>query len=173
MHPPTTRSEFFRLRLQGLSLARIARQLGVSKPTLIAWSRQSQSEIESRAQEDHQRLKHELTDSADHELAALTRKLNALKQELFSRALRDIPTVHLETISGQLRQRIQELESFETASAICHPPPAITSQDAAPTGPHADPEPIRTFPNPEKNILHPENNGQIGKQTVNPPPPPP
>src|SRR5437016_14545852 len=48
MHPASTRQEFLRLRVQGLSFARISRQLGVSKPTLIAWSRQSRKEIASR-----------------------------------------------------------------------------------------------------------------------------
>ena len=42
MHPVSTRSEFLRLRVQGRSLSSIARQLGVSKPTLIAWNRDAQ-----------------------------------------------------------------------------------------------------------------------------------
>ena len=47
MHPASTRNEFLRLRIAGLSFARIARQLGVSKPTLIAWSRASKPELDS------------------------------------------------------------------------------------------------------------------------------
>ena len=121
MHSSTTSHEFIRLRVQGLSLARIGRQLGVSKPTLIAWTRQSQAEIASHAAEDHQRLQHELTSSANQQLTDLTRKLDALKQELFSRALREIPTPQLETFTGELRQRIQRLESI-TCPTLQQPP---------------------------------------------------
>ena len=45
MHSNATPNEFPRLRTGGLSFARISRQLGVSKPTLIAWSRQAQTDI--------------------------------------------------------------------------------------------------------------------------------
>src|SRR6266403_2512423 len=111
MHSVAIRNEFLRLRVQGLSLACISRRLGVSKPTLIAWGRHSQPEIDARILEDQQGVQQEITASADQQLADLTKKLNALKQELFSRALRDFPTPELETLAGQLRQRIEHLES--------------------------------------------------------------
>ena len=109
MHPVATRSEFLRLRLGGLSFARIGRQLGVSKPTLIKWSRQSRGETDVQAAQPH--ASQEIFASSNHELAELHRKLAALRQELFSRAFRDTPIQHLETIAGQLRQRIEHLES--------------------------------------------------------------
>ena len=144
MHSPAIRNEFLRLRIQGLSLASIGRQLGVSKPTLIKWGRQSQPEIDTRAAEDQQHVTQEITSSANQEIADLTRKLGALRQELFSRALRDIPTVHLETLSGQLRQRIESLQSAngcapeapsDRGSAIQHPATSIQNPGV---------EPIRT-----------------------------
>ena|SRR5947209_3248726 len=109
MHPLATRSEFLRLRLAGLSFARIGRQLGVSKPTLIKWSRQSQGE--ANVQIAQQRASQEILTSSNHELVELHRKLAALRQELFSRALQETPTQHLEAIAGELRRRIQHLES--------------------------------------------------------------
>ena len=128
MHPASVRNEFLRLRVQGMSFARIGRQLGVSKPTLIGWHRQFQGEIESRTLEDRQRVKQEVATSASQQLAELTRKLNALKQELFSRAFRDIPTAHLETLSGELLQRIESLlaapkadEGGESPKPGCQP----------------------------------------------------
>ena len=109
MHPLATRSEFLRLRLAGLSFARIGRQLGVSKPTLIKWSRLSQGEAD--IQTAQQRASQEILASSNHELADLHRKLAALRQELLSRALQETPTQHLEAIAGQFRQRIQHLEA--------------------------------------------------------------
>ena len=144
MHSPAIRNEFLRLRIQGLSLASIGRRLGVSKPTLIAWSRQSQPEIDTRAAEDQQRVEQELAEGVTQELADLTRKLVALRQELFSRALRDIPTVHLETLSGELRQRVEFLQFANgcapeapsaRGSAIQHPATSIQNLGV---------EPIRT-----------------------------
>ena len=109
MHPLATRSGFLRLRLAGLSFARIGSQLGVSKPTLIKWSRQSSGEANVHIAQ--QRASQEILASSNHELADLLRKLAALRQELFSRALQETPTQHLETIAGQFRQPIQHLES--------------------------------------------------------------
>jgi hypothetical protein len=117
MHPAATRNEFLRLRVQGLSLARIGRRLGVSKPTLIAWNRHSRTEIANRVQADQQCVEQEVSTSSSHELAALNRRLTALKQELFSRAMRDFPTSALEIFAGEIRQRIEEL------TGACPPPP--------------------------------------------------
>ena len=127
MHSVAIRNEFLRLRVQGLSLACIGRRLGVSKPTLIAWSRRCQPDIDSRILEDQQRVQQEITASADQQLADLTRKLNALKQELFSRALRDCPTPQLEALAGQLRQRIEHLESAKPPT----PPPRSADLQSA------------------------------------------
>src|SRR6266436_1402062 len=111
MHPASTRNDFLRLRIAGLSFARIARQLGVSKPTLIAWSRASQSELDSGHAEAEQRLQEEISTNANQQLADIKRRHDALRQELFSRSLRDIPTSCLETLAGELRKRIEHLES--------------------------------------------------------------
>src|SRR5438552_2383446 len=110
MHPASTHNEFLRLRIAGLSFARIARQLGVSKPTLIAWSRASQAELNSGRVEAQDEAQDEISTTANQELAEIKRRHHALRQELFSRSLRDIPTSSIETLSGELRQRIEHLE---------------------------------------------------------------
>jgi len=118
VHSTTTHNEFLRLRVRGLSLACIGRQLGVSKPTLIKWSRASRAEIDSRTAADHQRVVQEVTASATEQLADLRRKHNALKQELLSRALRDVSTANLETLAGEFLKRIETLEG---TSCNVHP----------------------------------------------------
>ena len=114
MHPASTRNEFLRLRISGLSFARIARQLGVSKPTLIAWSRAGKPELDSGCAEVHDQAQDEISTTANQELADIKRRDHALRQELFSRALHDIPTSCLETLAGELHNRIEHL-----ASNIC------------------------------------------------------
>src|SRR5437016_5888055 len=139
MHPSSTRNEFLRLRIAGLSFARIARQLGVSKPTLIAWSRASQPELHSERAEAEQRLQEEISTSANRELAEIKKRHRALRQELLSRSLHDVPTFCLETLAGELRKRIDHLESTcssrreeaqtldesSTHSALCTPHSAL------------------------------------------------
>ncbi len=110
MHSHSIRADFLRLRVQGLSLATIGRQLGISKPTLIKWNRQAQSDINSAIAADQQRLSGEVAAIASDQLADLTKKLTAVKQELLSRSLRDIPTPVLETLAGELRQKIESLK---------------------------------------------------------------
>ena len=110
MHSATIHNEFLRLRIQGLSLARIGRQLGVSKPTLIKWNRQSQTEIDLQTAADRLEAKQEATATTAEEIVEIRRKLKVLRQELISRALRDTPTADLETLSGELRQRLEALE---------------------------------------------------------------
>src|ERR1043166_9908036 len=48
MHTENTRNEFRRLRLRGLSLGSIGRQLGVSTTTIINWHRQFKADLRSR-----------------------------------------------------------------------------------------------------------------------------
>ena len=111
MHALSVRTEFLRLRAQGLSLATIGRRLGVSKPTLIKWSRQSQPEIAAEVSANRQAAQAEITTSIAQELADVNRRLTAVKQELFSRAIREIPTATLEALAGQLNQRLDFLQS--------------------------------------------------------------
>ena len=149
MHPPSTRHEFLRLRVHGLSLAAIGRRLHVSKPTLIAWNRQSQAEIAARILEEKQRVNAEVASSAAAPLADLKRKYQGLKQELFSRAMRDIPTSQIEILAGEYRQQIDQLESSiggtsssgGTSSASPHNPIPTTS-----ASPDANVEPATCLP---------------------------
>src|SRR5437899_275373 len=64
VHSLATRNEFLRLRIAGLSFSRIARQLGVSKPTLIAWSRASQPELDSACAEVHDQAQDQISTNA-------------------------------------------------------------------------------------------------------------
>jgi len=108
MYPTTKHDEFLRLRVQGVSLASIGRRPGISKPTIIKWQRKFRAEITAAAESERQRTREAL--AIPDEIAGLNRKLAALKQELLSRALRDTPTAHLETLAGQIQQRLDSLK---------------------------------------------------------------
>src|SRR5438270_5715020 len=56
-------------------------------------------------------MQDEISTTANQELAEIKRRDHALRQELFSRALRDVPTSCLESLAGELHQRIEHLES--------------------------------------------------------------
>ena|SRR6266566_573642 len=144
MHPASTRNEFLRLRISGLSFARIARQLGVSKPTLIAWSRASQRELDSGHAESQERAQDEISTSANQELAEIKRRDHALRQELFSRALRDIPTSSLETLAGELHKRIEHIEHCSGRGEEAQTLHESSTHSAIPTPNSALEEPNRT-----------------------------
>lgn len=110
MHSHSIRTEFVRLRVQGLSLAAIERRLGISKPTLIKWNRKAQSEINTAIVAGQQLIHQEIATTASEQLADLNKKLHAIKQELLSRSLRDISTPILETLAGDLRQKIESIK---------------------------------------------------------------
>ena len=75
MHDDTTVQRFIELRAQGWSYARLMAELNVSKPTLIAWSRKHQFQI--------QNLKAiELEALAEKWLASTTDRVNALGEQL-------------------------------------------------------------------------------------------
>ena len=134
MHPTTTYHEFLQLRVQGLSFAAIARRLGVSKPTLIAWSKKAKPLLAARLAEEQQRAIDSAAQNLSQELEALTRKHNCLKQELLSRALREVSTANLETLAGEYNQKLQHLNGN-----VVH---GSQPFDAPPQP--EDPEPIRT-----------------------------
>jgi transcriptional regulator with XRE-family HTH domain len=56
MKDQSVKEEFLKLRAKGWSFNRIAKQLGVSKPTLLAWSRDFALEIRNQKALEHENL---------------------------------------------------------------------------------------------------------------------
>ena len=115
-----------------------ARFRSAFKPTIIKWNRRVQSEIASQAAAERRLVQHDPATTAADETAGLNRKLTALKQELLSRALHDVPTAALETLIGEARQRL------ETLRALSPSPPETA--DSSSSGTCSDPIA------PQKNI---------------------
>jgi hypothetical protein len=91
MHSTETRNQFLKLRVQGLSFNRIVSQIGVSKPTLIAWSRKRHAEIQSQRASVNLTRDDALKLSFEQEVAHLNIKIKAIRQELLSRSLQTSP----------------------------------------------------------------------------------
>src|SRR5207237_748979 len=106
MHSLATKSEFLKLRAQGLSFDKIAARLHVSKPTLLAWNRQQLGQCHSPRALELKAIEESLPRP---ELLRCINNLRSVEQELASRGLREIPTEQLQRFAIALRARIQEL----------------------------------------------------------------
>jgi hypothetical protein len=107
-HDDKTVQRFIELRAQGWIYQRLMTELNVSKPTLIAWSRKYQFQI--------QNLKAiELEALADRWLASVTDRVNALGEqlrrteaELAGRDVKDLTTAQLHQLARSLRRQIEQ-----------------------------------------------------------------
>ena len=121
MHSLDTRNQFLKLRVQGLSFNRIAAEIGVSKPTLIAWSRQRHAEIQAQQSDSRFARDEALKFSHEREVAELTHKAGVIRQELNSRLLQNIPTEQLHALLERIQHKLQHLEAVKK-TALPDPP---------------------------------------------------
>src|SRR3954471_1029827 len=84
---PAQQRVFVELRAQGTSFSRIAEQIGVSKKTLIGWSRKFQFEIQNLRAIELEQLQHELISTRTARLREFGLDLNRILQELSNRDL--------------------------------------------------------------------------------------
>jgi len=116
MHSIETRTQFLKLRVQGYSFNRIAKELGVSKPTLIAWSRKRCKEIQAQKSDQAVSRDQALKLAYENELQNLNYKVRVIRQELNSRKLQAISTEQLQSILSELEANIQSLETVKNCT---------------------------------------------------------
>jgi transcriptional regulator with XRE-family HTH domain len=107
MHPNDTRHRFLELRAQGWSLARIATEIGVSKPTLIQWQRQFEREITDLKSVELEALQEKVLASHAEELMRLAGHLSRVEAILAKRNLEFLSTEYLFGMAGALRSQIR------------------------------------------------------------------
>jgi transposase len=99
--------QFIELRAENVSYAKIAKQLGVSKTTLIDWAKNCELEIENRRAITREALNEQYKVGQQHRLQMWSEQLEAVRAELKQRGLADVPTVKLiemlDTLSEKLR----------------------------------------------------------------------
>jgi len=106
MHDAATKEKFVELRAQGKSFASIAEELGVSKTTLIDWSRQDNEQIMNLRAINNEALREKYRVAKEHQLRTLSSRLEAVEGELEKRGLTDVPT---EKLFGVLFKLVEAL----------------------------------------------------------------
>ena len=86
---------FIELRAKGNSFDTIAKQLEVSKGTLINWSRDLEDEIQNYSALELDTLKEKYLISKKHQIQSYGEQLATVREELSSRDLSDVKTEKL------------------------------------------------------------------------------
>lgn len=107
-----TKERFVELRAQGLSFAKIALELGVSKPTLIEWAKDEelQRQIKNLQAIELEALQEKYYARKVQRLELLGEQAEAVKEELKKRSLGDVPTDKLLGLLLKLSAALKEEE---------------------------------------------------------------
>jgi len=98
---------FIELRAQGWTYARLMEELHVSKPTLIAWSRKHQYQIQNLKAIELEALSEKWLASATTRVASLGSQLQQVEAELARRNIAELTTPQLFMLARQLRRQIE------------------------------------------------------------------
>ena len=108
MHSPETVRRFIDLRAQGWTYARLMVELNVTKPTLIAWSRKHQFEIQNLSAIELEALRTKWLASATDRVNALGEQLRRVETELARRDLATLTTPQLLSAARNLQRQIEQ-----------------------------------------------------------------
>ncbi len=100
---------FIELRARGNSFDTIARQLEVSKGTLINWSRDLEDEIQNYSALELDILKEKYLISKKHQIQSYGEQLAVVRKELSNRDLSDVKTEKLIEAEIKLLEAINKL----------------------------------------------------------------
>jgi len=118
----SVKDQFIQLRAQGLSYAKIADKLQVSKPTLIALSKEYRIEIQNLQAIYAEALREKYFVHRDKRIEIFGRRIESLLAELEKRKLEDLPTekiMHL-LLKFTLALKPEEKEVIFSQSADLH-----------------------------------------------------
>lgn len=125
MKDAQTQQQFVALRAQGLSFARIAETLQVSKPTLINWSRKFQFEIQNQRAILDEQLQEKWLANRESRVNALGQQLQQVEAELAKRDLSSLTTAQLFSLAHFLRRHLkQEIGPMRFTTPSAEIPPA-------------------------------------------------
>ena len=122
MHDDKTVQRFIDLRVQGWSFARLATELIVSKPTLIAWSRKHQHTIANLVAIEREERLNQLLATSEERLRRLGAELRTAEAELAKRDLASLSTgrllSHLESLRRQVCREAGPVQFVSTVDVI-------------------------------------------------------
>ena len=107
MKDQDTIRRFVELRSRGWSFARIARELGVSKPTLIGWSRRFRFDIQNQRAIELEALREEFISTCEQRARTLAGQLRQVEAELTKRNVAELSTARLFSLAESLRRQIK------------------------------------------------------------------
>ena len=110
MKPDETKEQFIELRAKGLSFDKIAKELGVSKQTLINWSKELSLEVSNIKAIQLEALQEKYYILKEKRIELFGEKLKAINDELSKRDLSDIPTERLLDLLGKYGKLLKEEE---------------------------------------------------------------
>ena len=108
MHDDSTVQRFIELRAQGWSYTRLMAELGVSKPTLIAWSRKLQFQIQNLKAIELEALGEKWLASVADRVNGLGDQLRKVESELGRRDVGTLTTLQLYSLARSLRRQIEQ-----------------------------------------------------------------
>ena len=106
MHDDNTVQRFIELRAQGWSYARLMTELNVTKPTLIAWSRKHQFQIQNLKAIELEALGEKWLASTTDRVNGLGEQLRRVEAVISQRDVGELTTSQLYALSRSLRQQI-------------------------------------------------------------------
>ena len=107
MHDEQTVQRFIELRASGWTYARLMTELNVTKPTLIAWSRKHQFQIQNLKAIELEALSDKWLTSVTARVNTLGAQLQQVEAELARRNLTELHTPRLFVLERQLRRQIE------------------------------------------------------------------
>ena len=108
MHDDTTVQRFIELRAQGWSYARLMAELNVSKPTLIAWSRKHQFQIQNLKAIELEALSEKWLASTTDRVSTLGEQLRKIEAVISQRDVGELTTPQLYAMARSLRRQISQ-----------------------------------------------------------------
>jgi len=114
------KQKFIQLRAQGLSFESIAKELSVSKPTLIKWNAELYGEVQEAQFYEQENLLENYKLMRKQRFELYCKLLSSALAELESRAaagkLQEVPTEKLLSMAEQLEKRVQQETQQELVS---------------------------------------------------------
>lgn len=107
-HDENTVQRFIELRAQGWIYTRLMTELNVSKPTLIAWSRKYQFQIQNLKAIELEALADKWLASVTDRVNALGEQLRKIEAEIAGRDVKDLTTAQLHHLARSLRRQIEQ-----------------------------------------------------------------
>jgi transcriptional regulator with XRE-family HTH domain len=101
-----TQAQFVVLRGQGKTFAAIAEELGVSRGTLVNWSRKFRFELQNLQAIRMEELRNKVLSTTEDRVNDLAGELHRVEEEIKKRDYSDVPTARLLSMAESLRRQI-------------------------------------------------------------------